>query len=112
MVTPPRVRLRLRSTSTRLGVGGSSTVAAAFLLWLSYSALWAICQPVAVGLGLSDEKIGYLFSIATFAGLIGGLIAWVLGEKAGRILPLIASAAALGACCAILTATSSIAVYS
>jgi MFS family permease len=88
-----------------------TTVLAAFLLWLCSATLWAISERAGVALGMSEESIGYLFSISTFAGVLGTAISWAYGERGGRTAPLIASTAVTGACFAILTSTHSVPVF-
>jgi MFS family permease len=95
----------------RLSPWQLTAVLAAFLLWLCSATLWSISERVAAGLGMSEESIGYLFSISTFAGVLGTLIAWWYGERGGRTAPLILSTAATGACFAILTLTHSVSVF-
>jgi len=95
----------------RLGPWQLTTVLAAFLLWLCSATLWSISERVAAGLGMSEESIGYLFGISTFAGVLGTFMAWWYGGRGGRTAPLILSAAATGACFVILTLTHSVSVF-
>ncbi|WP_019529041.1 MFS transporter [Dasania marina] len=52
------------------------------------TAVWSYVERIAVGAGYSSELIGQSLSIASIAGIVGGLGATILGAKIGRIIPI------------------------
>ena len=51
--------------------------------------MWSHTERLGVRLGLSAQTIGFILSAGTAFGLLGGVLAAVLGTRYGRLLPLL-----------------------
>jgi predicted MFS family arabinose efflux permease len=93
--TGPSVRLR------------ASAMLASIILWSTAAgAFWAFCGTAAGVLGLDETAVSGALAIALTVGLGGILIPIVLGDRLGRVIPLIASTAGLIVACFLFFETS------
>jgi predicted MFS family arabinose efflux permease len=65
---------------------GIATLASVLLFSLGQGAIWAFSERIGVGIGFSREEVGLALGVTTLAGLVGGVIAAVLGTRGGRPL--------------------------
>jgi predicted MFS family arabinose efflux permease len=65
---------------------GFATLGSVFLFSAGQGALWAFSERIGIAVGLSREEAGLALGVTTLAGLVGGVIAAVVGTRGGRVL--------------------------
>ncbi|MCR8923211.1 MFS transporter [Dasania sp. GY-MA-18] len=64
-------------------------IAAILISYAGLTAVWSYVERIAVSAGFSSALIGYSLSIASLAGIAGGVAATLLGVRLGRVLPIV-----------------------
>jgi predicted MFS family arabinose efflux permease len=65
---------------------GIATLGAILLFSAAQGAIWAFSERIGIAIGFSREEVGLALGVTTLAGLVGGVIAAVLGTRGGRAL--------------------------
>nr|MBO2511750.1 MFS transporter [Gammaproteobacteria bacterium] len=72
-------------------------MAAMFLFSTRDTMGWAFVEQVGVRVGYEGEELGFLFSLQAFVGLIGPLLASIIGKRFGMSTPVILGVLSCGA---------------
>jgi predicted MFS family arabinose efflux permease len=65
---------------------GIATLSSMFLFAVGQGAIWAFSERIGISIGFSREEVGLALGVTTLAGLVGGVIAAVVGTRGGRPL--------------------------
>jgi predicted MFS family arabinose efflux permease len=65
-------------------VVGISILCIPFLFSVGQGAIWAFSERIGLTIGFSREEVGLALGVTTLGGLVGGVIAAVLGTRGGR----------------------------
>jgi len=79
------------------------TLCAAAFLFAGYSSVSSSLVSIGAAVGLSIVWVGRIMAIGLFASLGGAILARLLGERAGLLLPLLAGAGVLGSDMLVVT---------
>ena len=87
------------------------SVLAMIFIGASDASLWTFQERIADNLGLDAETIGLILSGAVISGMLGAALAAVLGNRLGRMFPIIAGLLWMAICYIIITHTELPALY-
>ena len=87
------------------------SVLAMVLLGAGDASLWAFQERIAVSLGLRDDVIGLVLGSAVFAGMLGAATAALVGNRIGRLFPVISGLLWMAVCYLVITHATSQTVY-
>jgi predicted MFS family arabinose efflux permease len=65
---------------------GIATLSSLLLFAVGQGAIWAFSERIGISIGFSPEEVGLALGVTTLAGLVGGVIAAVVGTRGGRPL--------------------------
>jgi predicted MFS family arabinose efflux permease len=84
--------------------GGLALAAMLILFGVGAGAAYTFAERIAVSIGMTQERIGFVFMISTFAGAAGSGVSAYVGLKWGRGKPLYLTTTVTGLACLVLCA--------
>ena len=87
------------------------SVLAMVLIGASDASLWTFQERIAHGLGLDSETIGLVLAGALVSGMLGAALAALLGNRFGRIMPVVSGLLWMALCYLVITHTKYSTLY-
>ncbi len=87
------------------------TVLAMVFIGASDASLWTFQERIAHNLGLDAETIGLVLAGAVISGMLGAALAALLGDRLGKIFPIVSGLVWMAMCYIVITHTSYSTLY-